>query len=432
MKTDYTISLNNIPCGWGKCRFKNIYSFSKEIVGNRIDEYERLALTLNGVIKRPKNDQNGLQPKDLNNYQIIKKSDMVFKMIDLQNISTSRVGLSKWDGIVSPVYLRFSPKYDDPGFMYYYFMSLYYNNVFNNIAGNGVRSALNSEDIGNIFCPFPSLKVQNRIAKELDKKCFAIDKLTANLELEIKKIEAYKKAVITKAVTKGLDANVKMKDSGIVWINKIPEHWEIKRVKYVCNSLLKGNGIAKDDVKDDGDIQCVRYGEIYSKYCFSFEKTYSRTNLSRIPMAKHIFYGDILFAGTGELVEEIGKNILYKGNMPCLAGGDIIIMKHSQNPTFLNYVLGSYYSQEQKSSGKAKLKVVHISSEDIGNIYIALPPFEEQQIIADFLDNKCSKIDEIIKRKNKELEILEKYKKSLIYEYVTGKNGRDYSICQKI
>ena len=132
-------------------------------------------------------------------------------------------------------------------------------------------------------------------------------------------------------------------------------------------------------------------------------------------------YGDILFACTGEKIEEIGKNIVYLGKCKCLAGGDILIATHSQNPIFLNYLLNSDFSQTQKSIGRAKLKVVHIYKNDIENIYIAIPNIEEQNRIADFLDEKCSKIDNIINQKKNQIDTLEKYKKSLIFEYVTGK-----------
>lgn len=140
-----------------------------------------------------------------------------------------------------------------------------------------------------------------------------------------------------------------------------------------------------------------------------------------MPVLQYFNYGDILFAGTGELVEEIGKNIVYLGEQECLAGGDIIVLRHKQNPVFLNYALYALCSQMQKSYGKAKLKVVHISASEIGNIFIALPPIMEQQQIADYLDKKCADIDKLISIKQQKIEKLQEYKKSLIYEYVTGK-----------
>lgn len=211
----------------------------------------------------------------------------------------------------------------------------------------------------------------------------------------------------------------KMRQSGINGIGSIPSDWNNKRVKYLSTSFSKGCGITKEDVLDDGDIQCIRYGEIYSKYDKSFVKTLSFTKKNKVFSPKFINYGDILFAGTGELVEEIGKNIVYLGQEQCLAGGDIIVMSHKQNPIFLNYALGCTCSQMQKSANKAKLKVVHISSTDIGNIIIAFPSLLEQKRIADFLDAKCTEIDALISNIQSEIETLEAYKKSVITEAVT-------------
>lgn len=419
--SDYRESLNDMPPSWKCCRFKDVYKSIKEIVGDKVNDYERLALTLKGVIKRSKDDDKGLQPTDFETYQILKKNDMVFKMIDLQNISTSRVGRTPWDGLVSPAYLRFSPKYDDQGFMYYYFMSLYYRNVFNNIAGDGVRSALNSTDIGNIVCPLPDEKEQKKIVDVLNTKISQIDELILNQDSQIENLKEYKQALITKTVTKGLNTNVCMKDSCVDSIGDIPAHWDLCRAKYVFEELSKGAGISKDEIFADGDIQCIRYGEIYSKYEISFADTFSKTKEEKIPSKVYLNYGDIVFSATGELVEEIGKNVVYLGNQKCLAGGDIIVGRHNEDPEFLNYAMYCSASQIQKSKGKAKLKVVHISATNIGDVIIAIPPIDEQKAIASYLNKKIASIDSIIALKNKKIEELNEYKKSIIYEYVTGK-----------
>ena len=290
----------------------------------------------------------------------------------------------------------------------------YYSN------GN-VLKILNNENQGKISLPLPSLLEQQKIADFLDEKIGEIDNIIEKTKESIEEYKKYKQAIITETVTKGLNPNIEMKDSGIEWIGEIPKDWECKKAKYIINSLSKGNGITKEDVKKDGNIQCVRYGEIYSQYDRSFENCISATDVERISSPRYITKGDILFAGTGELVEEIGKNIVFMGDEPCLVGGDIIIMKHSQNPIFLNYAMNSLYVQEQKSKGKMKLKVVHISATDIGNLLVALPSIEEQKQIADFLDEKCNKIDGLITKKEKIIEELEVYQKSIIYEYITGK-----------
>lgn len=209
-----------------------------------------------------------------------------------------------------------------------------------------------------------------------------------------------------------------MKNSGLPWVGKIPSDWEIKRLKYAADYFYKGNGITKDEVFEDGDISCIRYGEIYSKYNGAFVNCISKTKLMVQESPRHIKKGDILFACTGELVEEIGKNIVYMGNNPCLVGGDIIVMRHQKDPIFMNYALNSY-AQIQKSEGKAKLKVVHISSKDIQNLMVLLPTLHEQKAIADFLDKKCEEIDGLLADLEAEVKTLAEYKKSIIAETVT-------------
>lgn len=209
-----------------------------------------------------------------------------------------------------------------------------------------------------------------------------------------------------------------MKNSGVQWIGEIPSNWGVKRLKYAADYFYKGNGITKDEVFEDGDVECVRYGEIYSKYNGTFTKTFSRTYLNTQINPRLVTKGDILFAGTGELVDEIGKNIVFMGNEPCIIGGDIIGMRHQQDPIYLNYALNSY-AQIQKSKGKAKLKVVHISSTDIQNLIILLPPLSEQKNISNFLDAKCGEIDGLLADLDAEVKTLTEYKKSIIAETVT-------------
>ena len=415
--------IGEIPDKWNLVRVKDICINKKEVAGEKSSEYERLALTLNGVIKRPKDDQEGLQPKEFDTYQILEENDFVFKMIDLQNISTSRVGLSPYTGLVSPAYIRFASKKKGQfnEFIHYYLLSLWHNCVYNNIAGDGVRSALNATDMGNLKCPYPTEDQQRKIASFLNKKTAEIDSLIEIENQQIEKLKEYKQAVITEAVTKGLDKNVPLKDSGNEWIGKIPENWNIKRAKFIAEEFIKGSGITKEDVVINGDIPCVRYGEIYTKYDNYFNECATRTNLSNVQSPTFIEKGDLLFTCTGELVEEIGKNVLYLGEEKCLAGGDIIVMKHKEHPGFINYAMNCTRSQMQKSYGKAKLKVVHISTLGIGNIYVCLPPYAEQKKISDYLDDFTESINEIVLIKQQKICQLNEYKKSIIYEYVTGK-----------
>ena len=214
----------------------------------------------------------------------------------------------------------------------------------------------------------------------------------------------------------------KMRQSGVDWIGEIPEGWQINRLKHIVTSLRKGNGITKEEVFADGDLPCIRYGEIYSKYGFSVDCCASRTRRSLMPDPVFVSSGDILFACTGELVEEIGKNVLYKGTEPCVAGGDIMVATHDQNPSFLNYYLNCHSSQFQKSRNKAKLKVVHIKTSDIENLIVLLPTLQEQERIANYLDDQCSVIESAVVQTKATIDDYKTLKKTLVFEAVTGKN----------
>ena len=276
-------------------------------------------------------------------------------------------------------------------------------------------------DIKKFEIVFPTKNNQDKIAKFLNKRIKVIDELINKEKQQIEKLNDYKLLVITDAVTKGINKKTTFKESGVKLIGKVPQHWDVKKVKFMVETICKGNGIKKTDLRDDGNTLCIRYGEIYSKYNFKFENCISRTNKSLINKKVYIEYGDILCAGTGELVTEIGKNIVYLGKEKCLAGGDIIIIRHKQDPNFLSYALNSIYAQNQKSIGKFKLKVVHISASDIGNVFLALPPTNEQREITSYIDKKIDSINQVVELKLKKINKLVEYKRSLIYEYVTGK-----------
>ena len=317
---------------------------------------------------------------------------------------------------------------------------IYYNWLFHSFRfsdeyyknGHGIVDDLwttSWTEMKKIFIPLPPKETQQRIATYLDKKCSKIEETIQKQQQVIEKLKAYKQSLITEAVTgkvkivngKACGEYESYKDSGVEWIGKIPSGWEIKKLKYIADSFSKGSGITKEEIVINGDTPCVRYGELYTKYDYHFTECQTRTNLGIIETPKYFSHGDVLFTCTGELVEEIGKSIAYLGNEKCLAGGDIIVLKHSQDPMFMGFALDSKYVQGQKSFGKTKLKVVHISSEEIARLLIVLPSKEEQKEIADYLDKKYNAIDTTIEKKQKLIEKLTEYKKSLIYECVTGK-----------
>lgn len=410
--------IGQIPEDWELVKIGSIFKCRNEKVNDT--DYPPLSVTRNGIVPQMEN----VAKTDANdNRKMVKVNDFV---INSRSDRKQSCGVSDLDGSVSLIntvlYTENTdvilPEYTNLLMKNYGFAEEFYR------WGHGIVADLWTtrwQEMKNIVLPIPPIDIQSRIVRVLDRKISNVETLIANQQAQIEKLKEYKQAIITEAVTKGLDKSAPLKDSGIEWIGEIPESWAIKRAKYAATSIFKGNGITKEDIVVDGDTPCVRYGEIYSKYNISFRLCATRTNKSNLSVLQYFNYGDILFAGTGELVEEIGKNIVYLGNQECLAGGDIIVLRHQQNPAFLNYALYATYSQLQKSYGKAKLKAVHISASEIGNIFIALPSITEQQQIADYLDKKCTDIDNLIYIKQQKIDKLQEYKKSLIYEYVTGK-----------
>lgn len=417
--------IGSIPESWNLQKSKFLFSQRNE-KGNSI-ELQLLSPTQKyGVIPQTLYEKlSGMKTVKLNDnvdlspMKTIHKGDFCISLRSFQG----GFEYSEFEGVVSPAYQVF---YGNEKIFAGYYKFLFKDQSFIEKMNSFTMSLRDGKniafsDFANSFLPVPQIEEQKKIAEFLDEKCGAIDFAVENTKASIEEYKKLKRAVITEAVTKGIHGNRLMKDSGNKWIGQIPIDWEIIRLKNVATSFTKGNGITKTDIVENGDVPCVRYGEIYSKYNQAFSECHTRTNLSIISPAKFFSHGDILFACTGEIVKEIGKSIVYLGQDECLAGGDIIVLKHKQNPSFLNYALNCEYAQAQKSYNKTKLKVVHISSTDIGNIVIAIPSLDEQENIADYLDSRCSEIDNIIARKKQYILELEKFKKSLIYEYVTGK-----------
>lgn len=424
--------IGEIPEDWEVGRVKNIaelisgYAFDSEdlnIEGKniviRIGDIKDGSVDIENANKTNFNDEvlSFFQVK--NNDVLIAMSGATVGKLGYVNFTPKNTYINQRVGILRSSFSKF---------LYY---ALTTNKFIEYILLESIGSAqpnISNDGIKNYPLCIPSLPEQQQIADFLDDKVAEIDSVISKTRETIEEYKKLKQSIITEVVTgKVKIENGKVcgnydtyKDSGIEWIGEIPSEWSVIRTKFISDSMSKGNGITKEQIVQNGDSPCVRYGEIYSKYNHSFSNCITKTNKSMYTNLQYFSYGDILFACTGELPEEIGKNIVYLGNEKCLAGGDIIVLSHSQEPRFLNYVYNSY-GQTQKSLGKTKLKVVHISATEIANIFVALPPLSEQQQIVDYLDQKCSEIDALITKKEQLVVELEAYKKSLIYEVVTGK-----------
>ena len=267
----------------------------------------------------------------------------------------------------------------------------------NMIARGATMSRISRSQLGQFWLAFPNIEEQQAIADFLDKECAQIDSIAADLAKQISLLQQYKKSLITETVTKGLDKSVPMKDSGIEWIGKIPEHWNVTKIKYFCR-MYSGENLTSADIEPDGDYPV--YGG----------------------NGKRGFYSN--FTNDGEHVL-IGRQGALCGNVHLVSGKfwatDHAVVTYPTKEIinkYLYYLLQSMnlnqYSQSAAQPGLAVNVILALKA--------CLPStLKEQKTIVDFLDDKCLQVDQIILQKENQFNILQQHKKSLIYEYVTGK-----------
>ena len=406
--------IGEMPVDWKLGRTKNCYSNHKDIAGDKADDYERLALTLNGVIKRPKDDSTGLQPEAFNNYQILRENELVFKLIDLANVATSRVGYSQYLGLVSPAYIVLRPhEKDESKYGVYFFLSMWQREVFNHMGDDGVRSSLNASDLLNIPYPIIPTEEKKRIVSFLDTKCAHIDDVIEQTRASIEEYKKLKQSIITQAVTKGIRSNRQMKDSGSMWFGDIPKNWEMKKIKYIFSIMkriagkegyavlsITQHGITPKDISsNEGQL-----AENYSNYQLLNEGDYAMNHMD-------------LLTGWVDISRYSGVT---SPDYRVFVLNDV----EKNDKRYFLYLLQMcyfdriFYGLGQGVSGMGRWR---LQAHKFYNFAIPVPPLEEQEEIANFLDEKCLTISALIDKKEKLIKELEAYKKSLVYEYVTGK-----------
>lgn len=266
--------------------------------------------------------------------------------------------------------------------------------------------------INNQVIPFPSRLVQQKIAAHLDRKCTQIDALISNAQQQIEKLKAYKQSIITETVTKGLDPDVAMKDSGVEWIREIPEHWTVAPIRSFFKIKKDIIGHEPDTVLSitQGGIKVKDINENSGQMANSYAH-YQIVNIGDFAM-NHM---DLLTGGVGISEFEGVTSPDYR----------VFVMRNADmNPRYFLYVFQMYYRNKifyAFGQGAANLGRWRLPAQNFNTVAVPLSPVEEQNNIVTFLEEKCSQIDKLIDLKQQKIEKLQKYKKSLIYEYVTGK-----------
>ena len=285
-------------------------------------------------------------------------------------------------------------------------------------SGNSTILHLYQKDFNEFIYTLPELKEQKLIANFLDKKCSEIDSVIEKIAKQINLLKDYKNSLITETVTKGLNKNVPMKDSNIGWIGEIPEEWDVSKIKY--SLILMGSGSTPDSsnpLNYDGGINWIQSGDLYGKsYIIETEKTITKYALHGNKSLKRYIAPFVVVAMYGASVGNIALSQIdsYTNQACCVMKGD-----NSLNNKYLYYFLiANRHEMLMLAIGGTQ---PNISQQLIKNLNIIIPQFNDQQEIVDFLDKKCSEIDSVISKKESQLDLIREHRKSLIYEYVTGK-----------
>ena len=285
-------------------------------------------------------------------------------------------------------------------------------------SGNSTILHLYQKDFNEFIYTIPELKEQKLIANFLDKKGSEINAIIEKIENQINLLKNYKKSLITETVTKGLNKNVSMKDSGIEWIGEIPEEWDVSKIKY--SLILMGSGSTPDSsnpLNYDGEINWIQSGDLYGKsYITETEKTITKYALHGNKSLKRYIAPFVVVAMYGASVGNIALSQIdsYTNQACCVMKGD-----NSLDNKYLYYFLiANKHEMLMLAIGGTQ---PNISRQLIKNLTIIIPKFNDQLEIVEFLDKKCSEIDSVISKKERQLDLIKGHRKSLIYEYVTGK-----------
>lgn len=412
--------IGEIPENWQLAKIGQHFKQRNDKVSDL--DYRPLSVTKKGIV--PQLD-NAAKSSNHNDRKLVREGDFV---INSRSDRKQSSGIAQEDGSVSLINLVLKTSTIDTEYTGYLLKNAGFAEEFYRW-GNGIVADLWStkwDNMKKILIPLPNLSEQTKIAEEIQKKVKVIDSIISETQQSIDELKKYKQALITETVTKGLDKNAEMKDSGIDILPLINDGWKVERVKNLF-SMTKGLSITKENLEDEG-IPVISYGEIHSKYGFNFnpEIDYVKNvNTSYLENSKSALLekGDFIFADTSEDINGSGNFTCFTGSIKTFAGYHTIILKAKVkfNYQYLAYLFDSSIFRSQIQKSVQGIKVFSITQRILKNQWVWLPPIEIQDEIVKYLDGKRIVIDKLISEKLTELNELDTYKKSLIFEYVTGK-----------
>ena len=418
MKNSEVRWLGMIPKAWDLDKIVSLYSERSTKVSDR--DYPALSVTKQGIVPQL---ESAAKTDNGDNRKLIKKNDFV---INSRSDRRGSCGISEYEGSCSLINTVLAPKNN--------MVNQYYNYLFKTELfadefykwGNGIVDDLWStkwSSMKNIMVPFPPLKEQRMIADYLDIKCTQIDTIVAKEQSVIEKLQEYKRAIITNAVVKGLDLTVEMADSGIEWIESIPNHWKINRLIFSAyiRARLGWKGLKADEYTSEGHpfLSAVNIQNdklVWEDLNFINDNRYDESPEIKLELGDLLLVKDGAGIGKCAIVDQLPY-----GTATTNSSLGVITPYSELNSMYLYYFFESAIFQNYISRIKNGMGVPHLTQGNLKNIMVVIPPYCEQEAIVAYLDDKCSNLDSIILKKQTLIDKLIEYKKSLIYEVVTGK-----------
>jgi type I restriction enzyme, S subunit len=414
--------LGKIPKHWKLERTKWHFSNNKDINSDYLDN-NILSLTLRGVVNNDPNNPEGLVPKDYGTYQIFEKHDLVFKLIDLENLRTSRVGLVHEDGIMSSAYIRLAPfNRDGVRFFYHQFYDLYQRGIFNQL-GAGVRSTLGSSDLLNLPIVVPDSNEQLMIVQFLE---YASRRFARAIRLKKKLIallNEQKQIVIHRAVTRGLNPDAPLKPSGIPWLGDIPADWGIRQLKRVVSFITSGSRSWANFYSDDGLI-FIQSGNLGRSMALNFSYTqHVRPPSGAEGERTRIQRDDVLICITGALTGNV-VHVDQELPGPSFVNQHVALVRprtQAIRPRFLAYALHSEVGRSQFKTSEYGGTKQGLGLGDVKSVFVSVPSLKSQDDIVVHLDTTLANYDEAIASTEREIALIQEYRTQFTADIVTGK-----------
>ena len=425
--------LGDVPEHWESNRLKK-YLIERNEKNSPIKTDNLLSVTMyQGVIPvSEKQGNGGNKPKEnLENYKISYPNDIV---LNSMNVIVGSVGLNKYTGLISPAYyaLYNRNKNNNIKFFSYIFHNPFFQKGLFGL-GNGImykesedgklntiRLKIPMEKLNQVVLPCPSISEQNQIVAFLDTETARIDNLVAKQEKLIELLEEQRKSIICRPVTKGLNPNAPMKDSGVEWLGEVPNDWNFSRLDAVSKIVRGNSAFSKMDLLESGKYVALQYGKTYKVNEIN-ESFGSYVNQEFFKKSQITEFGDIILISTSETLEDLGHSCFYARHDVGLIGGEQFLLK-PKNQNFGKYI---YYATKAFSSYLQRyatgLKVFRFNLDDLKKIYIPDISLVEQQKIAEFLDKETARIDISVLKQKSLIEKLKEYRASIISHAVTGK-----------